>query len=132
MISENGKSLAAVVSEAKEDLIEFLDTRYQMFMSEVNEKLSVLKLSVPMLIMAALLGWAGFMLLSIALVAVIASALGWGWAFCIVGAVYAITAATLGFLGYRELKGVGVAPKRTINVLKQDKAWLTSEARTQL
>jgi uncharacterized membrane protein YqjE len=132
VISENGKNLAAVVSEAKEDLIEFLDTRYQMFMSEVREKLSVLKLSVPMLIMAVLLGWAGFMLLSIALIAAIASALGWGWAFCIVGAVYTITAATLGFLGYRELSQVGMAPKRTINVLKQDKAWLTSEARTQL
>ncbi|MBV9087871.1 MAG: phage holin family protein [Acidobacteriaceae bacterium] len=132
MINENGKTLAAVVSEAKDDLIAFLDTRLQMLRSEISQKLSVLKISVPMIIMAAMLGWAGFMLLSIALVAAIGSAVGWGWAFLIVGVVYSLTAATLGFIAYRELSQVGVAPKRTINVLKQDKAWLTSEARTQL
>jgi len=132
VINENGKSLAAVISEAKEDLIAFFDTRYRMLMSEVQQKLSALKLSVPMLLMAALLGWAGFMLLSIALVAAIASAIGWGWAFLIVGGVYLLTAGTMGFIAYRELSQVGVAPKRTINVLKQDKAWLTTEARTQL
>ena len=132
MINENGKTLAAVVSEAKDDLIAFLDTRLQMLRSEISQKLSVLKISVPMIIMAAMLGWAGFMLLSIALVAAIATAVGWGWAFLIVGIVYSLTAATLGFIAYRELSQVGVAPKRTINVLKQDKAWLTSEARTQL
>lgn len=131
-MNENGKTLAAVVSEAKDDLIAFLDTRYQMLMSEVNQKVSALKMSVPMLLIAALLGWAGFMLLSIALVAAIASSLGWGWAFLIVGGVYLMTAGLFGFLAYRELSAVGVAPKRTINVLKQDKAWLTSEARTQL
>jgi uncharacterized membrane protein YqjE len=132
VINENGKTLAAVVSEAKEDLIAFLDTRFQMLRSEIQEKLSALKMSVPMIVMAALLGWAGFMLLSIALVAAIASAIGWGWAFLIVGVVYLLTAGTMGFIAYRELSQVGMAPKRTINVLKQDKAWLTSEARTQL
>jgi len=132
VINENGKTLAAVVSEAKEDLIAFLDTRLQMLRSEIQEKLSALKLSVPMLVMAALLGWAGFMLLSIALVAAIASAIGWGWAFLIVGVVYLLTAGTMGFIAHRELSQVGMAPKRTINVLKQDKAWLASEARTQL
>ena len=132
MINENGKTLAAVISEAKEDLIAFLDTRLQMLRSEMQEKLSALKMSVPMIVMAALLGWAGFMLLSIALVAAIASAIGWGWAFCIVGVVYFLTAGTMGFIAYRELSQVGMAPKRTINVLKQDKAWLTAEARTQL
>jgi len=132
VINENGKTLAAVVSEAKEDLIAFLDTRLQMLRSEIQEKLSALKLSVPMLVMAALLGWAGFMLLSIALVAAIASAIGWGWAFLIVGVVYLLTAGTMGFIAYRELSQVGMAPKRTINVLKQDKAWLASETRTQL
>jgi len=132
VINENGKNLAAVISKAKDDLIAFVDTRLQMLTGEMREKLSALKMSLPMLVMAAMLGWAGFMLLSIALVAAIAWAIGWGWAFLIVGGVYVMTAALLGFLAYRELSEVGIAPTRTIQVLKQDKAWLASEARTQL
>jgi uncharacterized membrane protein YqjE len=124
--------LAVVISQAKDDLIAFVDTRLQMLASEMKEKLSAVKMSLPMLVMAAMLGWAGFMLLSIALVAAIASAIGWGWSFLIVGGVYFMTAGLLGFLGYRELTEVGFAPKRTINVLKEDRAWLASEARTQL
>ncbi len=132
MSNGNGKSLATVISEVKEDLKEFLDTRYQMLLAELKQKISVFRIAVPALVIGAMIGLVGFLLLTIALVAAVASAVGWGWSFLIIGAFYCVTAGVLAFLGYREIRQVGVAPKRTIKVLQQDKAWLTSEARTQL
>jgi uncharacterized membrane protein YqjE len=128
----NGKSLAMVISEVKEDLKEFLDTRYRMLLAELKQKISVFKVALPGLLLAAMLGLVGFLLLTIALVAAVASAIGWGWSFLIIGAFYCVTAGVVAFIGYREISQVGVAPKRTIKVLQQDKAWLTREAKIQL
>jgi hypothetical protein len=34
-------------------------------------------------------------------------------------------------MGYREVTARGLAPKRTINILKQDQVWLQNEARRE-
>lgn len=84
-----------------------------------------------MIVMALMIAWAGFLLLTVALVVAVASAVGWAWAFCIVDVFYLATAGLLAFLG-RELSAIGLAPKRTLRVLEEDKVWLTGEARNQL
>ena len=71
MPNGNGKTLAGVLNEVKYELKDFLDTRLQMLMSEMKQKLSVWKLALPMFLIAALIG---FVLLSLALVAAIANA----------------------------------------------------------
>jgi uncharacterized membrane protein YqjE len=132
MPNGNGKTLAGVLNEVKDELKDFLDTRLQMLMSEMKQKLSVWKLALPMFLIAALIGFIGFVLLSLALVAAIANAMGWGWALLAVGGFYCIAAGGMAFLGYNEIKSEGMAPERTMRVLKQDKIWLQNEARTQL
>ena len=132
MISENGKTLAGVIHEAKDELKDFLDTRLQMLLGEMKEKASVLKLVLPSLALAAVFLFVGFLLLSTALVAAIAVAIGWGWAFLVVGGFYCMVAGGIGLLAYGEIKSAGLAPTRTLRVLKQDKIWLQNEARTQL
>jgi uncharacterized membrane protein YqjE len=128
----NGRTLAGVISELKEEVKEFLETRYQMLVSELQQKLATWRMAMPLFLVALALGAIGFLLLSVALVAAIALLVGWGWSFLIVGAVYLVLGGSIGFLAYREIKEVGVAPTRTINVLKQDQVWLQSEARSQL
>jgi Putative Actinobacterial Holin-X, holin superfamily III len=130
--NENGKTLVGVINEAKEELKEFLDTRLQMLVSEMKQKLSVWKLALPSFVVAGIIGFVGFILLSVALVAAIATAIGWGWSFLVVGAFYCLVAGGIGLLAYAEIKAEGVAPERTLRVLKQDKVWLQNEARTQL
>jgi pilus assembly protein TadC len=132
VINGNGRTLAGVINEAKDELKEFLDTRLHMLMSEMKAKISIWKMALPTFLVAGLLLFAGFVLLSVALVAAVAAALGWGWAFLIVGVFYCMVAGGIGFLAYREINAEGVAPERTIRVLKQDKLWLQNEARTQL
>ena len=43
----------------------------------------------------------------------------------------AIVAGTIiGWMAYSEIASVGVAPTRTLEVLKQDQVWIQNEART--
>jgi ABC-type multidrug transport system permease subunit len=128
----NGRTLAGLLNEVKEELKEFLDTRLQMLKAEMKQKIAMLRMVVPMLLVAALLGAIGCLLLTIALVAAIASLIGWGWSFLAVGVLYLLVAGATAAFALREIKAEGVAPTRTIKVLKQDQLWLQNEARSQL
>ena len=103
-----------------------------MLISEMKQKFSVWSVALPMFVVAATIGFLGFILLSFALVAAIAHAIGWGWAALVVGVFYSMTAGGVGFLAYREIKAEGVAPVRTLHVLRMDKIWLENEARKPL
>ena len=128
----NGRTLAGVINDLKQDVKEFVDTRLQMLMAEMQQKMQMVKMVVPMLAVAALLLLAGFLLLSFALVAAIASLIGWGWSFLAVGLLYCAIAGITAFMAWREFTSEGVTPTRTIKVLKQDQVWLQNEARTQV
>ncbi len=128
----NGRTLAGLLNEVKEELKEFLDTRLQMLKAEMKQKIAMLRMVVPLLLVAALLGAIGGLLLTIALVAAIATLLGWGWSFLAVGVFYLLVAGATAAFALREIKTEGVAPTRTMKVLKQDQLWLQNEARSQL
>lgn len=132
MINGNGKTIAGVINEAKDELKDFFETRLQMFAGEMKQKISVWSVALPMFLVAGVMGFLGFILLSFALVAAVAHAIGWGWAALVVGVFYSMTAGLVGYLAYREIKEEGVAPVRTLHVLKMDKIWLENEARTQI
>jgi hypothetical protein len=56
----------------------------------------------------------------------------WRWA---IGAgavfvVYLIIGGIVGWLGYKEITTEGLAPQRTLRVLRQDQAWIQNEARS--
>jgi hypothetical protein len=56
----------------------------------------------------------------------------WRWAIG-AGAIfllYAIVGGVLGWMGYREVTTEGLAPQRTLRVLKQDQIWIQNEARS--
>jgi uncharacterized membrane protein YqjE len=131
----NNKTLGAVLAEIKDDLKDFLQTRYEMLAAELKEKVGVWKVSVPMLLMALVLAWTAFLSITFALIAAIRPLFGsqYGWAFAaiIVAAFYLVMASLIAWLAYREIQYAGVAPKKTMEVLKQDQIWLQNEARQQ-
>lgn len=131
------KSLATVVSELKLEFSDFIQTRYQMLASELKSNLSMLKLAAPMLVVALLLCVAAFTLLTAALVGLIAIGMGadssaWTSALAIVGGGYLIIGGIAGVFGWRRIAHSGLAPARTMRVLKQDQVWLQNEVRSQL
>jgi len=74
----NGRSLAAVVAELKNDVVQFLETRYQILLAEMKEKTETWKFALPWLLVAVFLAFAGFLLLTGAAVVLVAVAVGVG------------------------------------------------------
>ena len=131
--TQNGqdfKSIGVAIRELKEDLKNFVNTRMQILQQEIKQKVSAIKLAAPMMAIALVFLWAGFLVLTGALVYIISIALGVGWSLLIVGCAYMIIAGGAAWIGWSQISQHGMAPKRTIQVLKQDQAWLQQEARS--
>ena len=133
----NGRSLASVVAELKDELREFLDTRLNMLVSELKETTSKWKTALPMMVVGGLLLGIGFLLFTGFLVAVIAAAFGSNQyavalGLIIVTIAYCLFGGMALLFGLRSLKETGLKPKRTLRVLKEDQLWLRNEARNQL
>lgn len=130
------KSMRDVLDDIKVELKEFVSTRIEMLKTEVNDKLARIKASVPMLAAAALFGLGAFFAFTVGLMAIVAGLLpfepAWNWA---IGAgcvfiLYALIGGIAGWMGYREISTEGLAPQRTLRVLKQDQVWIQNEARS--
>jgi VIT1/CCC1 family predicted Fe2+/Mn2+ transporter len=129
------KSIGVVLAETKAELKDFFETRMQILQAEVRDKVRAWRSSLPLLLMAAaflLMGWAAFTFALIALLQALflPSPYSWLWAALIVAVIYLAAGVVLGRRGYGAIQSVGVAPKRTLEVLKQDQVWIQNEART--
>lgn len=130
----NGRTLAEVLAETRDEIKDFIQTRVQLLISELKEKAENSKKAAILGGIGLVLGITAFLLLTLAVVGLVAVAF-WGspyaffFAFLIVGVFYAIIAGMLAIAAVRQLKGF--APNKTIEVLKEDKVWLQSEARSQ-
>lgn len=128
------RSVADVLLEIKNELRDFVETRYELFRSELNEGLNTVKSAAPLAMAAALLFATAYLLLTLALVAVVAVAFWsnpyhWFFAFLIVGVLWAIVGGILALLVRNGLRSHGLFPKKTVEVLKRDKRWLQNEAK---
>jgi hypothetical protein len=137
VINENGRSVAGVIAELKQEGKEFVETRIAMLRSEMRDMLSAWKVTLPMIAVGILLLLTAWILLTWAVVSIIAYAFGtgpvaWAISFAIVGAAYALGGAFCAAFAYSELKKKEIVPRRTLRVLKEDQIWLQSEARTQV
>lgn len=135
--TQNGRSVAEVLREFKEEMKDFATTRIQILRAEINDKMGGWKAGIPAIAIGAaillitLLLFTGFL---VALIALAFNGQPWGYAlsFAIVTVLYGATGAALALYGVRKIKDAGVVPERTMKVLKQDGIWIQSEARTQV
>lgn len=137
VVTENNKSIGQVVSELKNDARDFISTRLRILTQEMNDKVKVWKVAVPLLVIAGVLAGMALIVLTFAIVAFLAgvfqpSPYAWCYGALIVTGFYVIAAFGLFYLGKRELTQTGVAPTRTLRVLKQDQIWIQNEARSQV
>lgn len=130
------RNLAEMLNNFKEELKDFISTRVQMLRAEMSEKSKAWASAVPAIAIGLLMLTVSFFLFTGVLVAVIAQAIHNNWAypiaFAIVFVLYALIGGVCAAYGVRTLKSAGVAPERTLRILKQDQVWLQTEARTQL
>jgi hypothetical protein len=129
------KSLATILAETKDEIKQFITTRVNMLKMEIGEKVRTLKSAVPILFFALALLLGGWMAFTFAVIALLhglfmPSVYAWGWAALIVAGAYLVLGIAVGWFAYGEIKAAGLAPTRTLSVLKQDQTWIQNEART--
>ena len=128
------KSIASVIAETKEELKTFFQTRAQLLHAETREKLRAWKRSVILLALAVVFLLTAWFTLVFAVVAllrawIISGSYAWFWGGLIVGAVFLVSGVAAGKAGHRGIKAVGMAPTRTLKVLKQDQEWIQKQAK---
>lgn len=126
-----------MVADLKEEFKEFVSTRVAMARSEMSEKVAAYKRALPMMVIGGVLLLTAWLLLTAAIVSAIYVAFaGNPWAaflaFVITCVAYAVFGGLAVLFGIRSLSEAGVAPKRTLKVLKDDQIWISNEARAQL
>ncbi len=133
----NGRTLAGVVAELKDELKDFVQTRLAMLQSEMREKLAAIKAALPMIVIGLVLVATAWLLLTGAIVAAIYVAfLGNPFAaaiaLAIMGAAYLFGGIIAVVFGWTHVSAKGLKPQRTMRVLKDDQLWISTEARVQL
>lgn len=133
----NGKSVAAILSDAKEELKEFLQTRIAMLRKELSERLRVLKVAGPLAAIAMLFLSTAYLLFTLTLVGLVVAFLRdnpyrWCVAFLAVALLWTIVGGIAGYFARRKFQIKELLPRDTINVLKEDKIWIQSEVRNRV
>lgn len=130
----NGKSVAALFAEMKQELQDFVQTRVTMFKVELQEKVRVMKAAAPLAVIGAMLLLTAYLLFTLALVSLVFAflpdnAYRWCIAFAAIGVLWLILGGIAAYMAKRELEVKGLLPKRTVEVLKEDKMWIQSEVK---
>jgi len=133
----NGRSLASVVAELKDEMKEFVETRVQLARSEMRESMTAVRRGVPLAVGALVLAGTGYLLLTLAIVGLVAVAFwgspyAWFLSFLIVGVLWLLFGGVVAYLAYNEFRSHGTFLKKTKSVLQQDKLWIQSEVRSEI
>jgi len=131
------RSVGEVLAEIRNEVTEFVNTRLQMLQSEILEASKTVKRAAPSLLAGIILLTTSYIFFTLAIVALIAVAFWsnpyhWFFAFLMVGIVWSIAGAMAMFMAFRALKFHGLAPRKTMEVLKADKVWLQYEVGSRL
>jgi len=133
----NGRTLAEVVADMKEEIKEFAQTRIRLFKAECQQKLALLKGAALLTAVAIVFLASAYLLFTVGLVALIAALLAdnpyrWVFGFFGVALLWAVVGGIAAYYAKREFALKGIMPTRTLEVLKGDKIWIQHEAKNQL
>ncbi|MGE0406654.1 MAG: phage holin family protein, partial [Candidatus Korobacteraceae bacterium] len=107
-----------------------------LMMSELRDKASAWKNNLPLIAAGILLlatAWLLFtgMLVAAVFVAFVGNPYAWAIALAIVALAYSILGGIAVLFAYRGLSETGLFPRRTMEVLQQDREWIRQEARSE-
>ena len=133
----NGRPLGAIISDMKEELKDFVQTRLEMLKVELQEKVKSLKVAAPLAAIGIVLLSTAYLLFTLALVAVVtvffkSNPYRWFFGFAAVGIIWTILGVVAAYFAKREFELKSLLPERTVKVLKGDKVWIQAEAKNQL
>ncbi len=135
--THNGKSIASILAETRDEFKEFIATRIALFRTELQEKLGSLKRGAPLAVAALLFLATAYVLLTLAAVGVVLALLPanpWRWclAFLVVAILWSIVGSIFAYTAMKRMALKELVPRRTLNVLKGDGVWIRSEVKNQI
>jgi uncharacterized membrane protein YqjE len=130
----SSKNLTELLVEMKHELRDFVQTRITMLKVELQEKAKTLKTAAPIALIGILLLLTAYLLFTLAVVALVFGALPdnayrWCLAFVAVAVLWSLLGGVAVYFAKRELEVKGLLPRRTVEVLREDKLWIESEVR---
>lgn len=133
----HGPTVAEVIAEIKDEIKDFVQTRMQMLKTELHDKMSAWKAGALLALVGLVFLGTAYLLVTLALVGLLAVAFwgspyAWFLSFLIVCVVWALIGGIAALIAVREFRAQGLAPRKTIEVLKEDKIWLRNEAGSQV
>lgn len=133
----NSRSLADILADMKSEFQELMQTRIELLRAELEEKTRMIKAALPLAAIGIIFLGIAFVLFSLAVVGLVVVAFGgnayrWFFAFLIVGILWSIFGAIAALVAKQQVAAKGLAPRKTIHVLNNDKAWLQREAKNIL
>src|ERR1019366_6076934 len=128
----NGKSIADVLHDCKNEFSTFVSTRLQLLQEEMSQKATAFKAALPSIIIGLVFLLTAWFALTGAIVAAIVVLLaGNPWALAIafgaVAVLYGILGLILAMMGKKAITKASLKPEKTIRVLQEDKVWLQTE-----
>jgi uncharacterized membrane protein YqjE len=133
----NGRTVADVLADMKEELREFVETRLAILKTELQEKLQTLKIALRLAVVGIVLLGTAYLLFTLAAVGLVAAFLPdgpyrWCLAFLAIAALWTVLGGIVAYFAKREFAMKEMLPRKTIEVLKQDKLWIQAEVKTQV
>jgi hypothetical protein len=133
----NGRTVAALLADVKDELREFIGTRIAMLKTELLEKFKMLKIAAPLAVIGILLLGTAYLLFTVALVGLVVGFLHdnpyrWCFAFFAVAVLWCLLGGIAVYFAKREFELKGLMPNKTLGVLKGDKVWIQSEVKNQI
>jgi len=117
-------SIGQLIGDISEDLSRLFRQEVELAKSEVRIEAAKAGRAAGMLGAAGAAAYMTVVLLSFAVVFGLGNVMDLGWAALIVAVVWAIVGAVLYANGKKQLSTVSPVPRRTVDTLKEDAAWL--------
>jgi uncharacterized membrane protein YqjE len=134
---ESRRKVAEILSQMRDEFVDFVETRVTMLRTELQDSWNTVKSTIPLVAVAATFLGTAFLLLTGALVGLVLaafpnSAYRWFFSCAIVGLFWGVIGAAAVQFALRKFKLRNVVPRRTLEVLRNDRLWIEAELRGRL
>lgn len=127
--SKEDKSLGELFTELAQETRTLVRQEVQLAKVELTQKASTFGKSAVALVVAGTLGFVGFQALVAAAILALGQFMAWWLAALLVGGALAAVAGVLLMRGLAAIKSEGLAPRQTVETLKEDAQWAKEQMR---
>jgi Putative Actinobacterial Holin-X, holin superfamily III len=125
--ARSGRPVAALISDLAAETSTLVRQKIALFKAELNEKLTRIGLGAGVLAAGGMIAFSGWLALVAAAIIGLSYVLAPWLSALIIGVVVIALGAALVLFGKSRLKADALVPRRTLNSLREDEAWIRDQ-----